>query len=152
MRRRVDIIFLLAAFFVDYRILSENASLFYVLAAVFLAAVLFAEGVRGSARWISIGDFNFQPVEFAKVAVILILARFFSKKKGEVKSGRVLVHSLVLVLLPVVLVLLQPDLGSAVILFASWFMMLISSPVRKLHVSILILLIAGAAIAGWFGF
>src|SRR3989338_3656758 len=81
----------LAAFFVDYRILSENASLFYVLAAVFLAAVLFAEGVRGSARWISIGDFNFQPVEFAKVAVILILARFFSKKKGEVKSGRVLV-------------------------------------------------------------
>ncbi len=146
------VLFLAAAFF-DYRMLASYARSIYVLALLLLAYVLFfAAPIRGVQGWLSIAGFNFQPVELAKIALILILAKFFAMKKGEVKSGKVLLHSAILMILPVALVIGQPDLGSAVLLFAAWFCLLFFSPVRFSHIVILFLIFIMVASAGWYGF
>src|SRR3989344_629495 len=141
------------AAFLDYRAVSQYARFFYVLAVVLLIAVLFIGGeVRGSNRWIPLGGFNLQPVEFAKIALILVLAKFFTKKRGEVRDAKVLTHSVVFMLILMVLVLLQPDLGSAIMLFAIWATLLIFTPVKKKHIAVLLVLLLLVGAAGWYGF
>lgn len=145
-------VFFLAAAFFDYRELSNRSRLIYILGIIFLVLVLFlARNIRGSARWIELGFFNFQPVEFFKVALIIALARFFAVKRHEVKSGRVLFHSMVLVFIPIILVGLQPDLGSAMVLLAIWFGMLLVTRIRKSQIFALVgilLMLGGVA---WYG-
>lgn len=87
---------------------------FWVLLAI-LVVVLAAGKVRGGAqRWISLGSFNFQPSEFAKVAVVLALAKYFAGRYsyGGIGFGDLL-PAIGMVLLPFLLVALQPDLGTA---------------------------------------
>ena len=103
------LILFLAAYVPDYRALSQYARIFYIAVLLALVAVLFwADDVRGSQRWLRVGGFNLQPVEFTKIALILMLSRFFAKKRGEVKNVKVLLHSALFAILPIVLVFLQP--------------------------------------------
>ncbi|HEU4949317.1 MAG TPA: rod shape-determining protein RodA [Candidatus Deferrimicrobiaceae bacterium] len=109
----------IAAFFAVYLtsdgFIEETAYGFYIAVLVLLVVVLLAGQVRGGAqRWIAIGAFNFQPSEFAKIAVTLALARYLS---GMYRYGgiglREVLPAIGLVLAPFLLVALQPDLGSA---------------------------------------
>ncbi|MCP4566676.1 MAG: rod shape-determining protein RodA [FCB group bacterium] len=102
------------------------AYLFYLLMLVMLAAVVIVGAQKmGAARWFSLGPVNFQPSEFAKLAVLMALARFFAYTKLPPESIRRLVLSLILTIIPVMLILKQPDLGTSlvyfVILFSLWF-------------------------------
>jgi len=80
-----------------------------------LVVVLIAGKVRGGAqRWISLGAFNFQPSEFAKVAVVLVLAKYFADRYSYSGIGFIeTVPAIGLVIVPFLLVALQPDLGTA---------------------------------------
>ena len=109
----------IAAFFAVYLtsdgFIEETAYGFYIAVLFLLVVVLLAGQVRGGAqRWIAIGAFNFQPSEFAKIAVTLALARYLS---GMYRYGgiglREVLPAIGLVLAPFLLVALQPDLGSA---------------------------------------
>ncbi len=121
----------------------EKAS--YPLYGIFcftLVLVLIAgEGSHGAQRWLKIGIFSFQPSEFAKLGVILILARVLASGKGG--GWGKLGLSLSLTLLPVVLIVLQPDLGSALVLLPLWLGMLFlaGTSLRK------IALIVGAGVS-----
>ncbi|PJB31688.1 MAG: rod shape-determining protein RodA, partial [Deltaproteobacteria bacterium CG_4_9_14_3_um_filter_65_9] len=88
---------------------------FFLVVILLLVAVLLAGRVRGGAqRWIAIGAFNFQPSEFAKIAVTLVLARYFSSQYRYGGIGlKEFFPAIGLVLAPFLLVALQPDLGSA---------------------------------------
>jgi rod shape determining protein RodA len=100
---------------IDYRTLADRSHFVYVAVICLLVYVMFFGAVRGGARrWIPLGFFNLQPSEFARIAVALVLAKYF----GESRRGAPTVSDLAiaggLAVLPVVLIMRQPDLGTAV--------------------------------------
>jgi rod shape determining protein RodA len=108
----------LAAMFIfakiDYHLLLDWVPWAYGISLVALMAVkLFGHKVLGARRWISIGPVHFQPSEWVKFILILIVARYFANLGGRSLSWRDILKSLLLVGLPMVLVLVQPDLGTA---------------------------------------
>lgn len=124
---------------VDYRWYRSGAYLAYLASMVLLAVTATAGqgedfGVR---RWIAVGGFVLQPSEPAKLCLILALARFFSDGGDEAPSFRRILASMLLVALPVFLVYLQPDLGTALAFVAIWAGMLVVSGARGLHLTLL---------------
>jgi rod shape determining protein RodA len=123
----------------------------YTLSILLLVSTLVVGTGMGTAAgvksWIQIGSFSFQPSEIAKIATILFLARFLSQRKNPLNSVQDLLLPALLVGLPLALVMLQPDLGTAMafggILFAMFFwagtpvilLLLIASPVLGLMLS-----------------
>ena len=115
----------------DYRIYERLAPLVYGLCLVLLVAVLlFGRNVNGSRRWFGIAQVGVQPSELMKLGVILMLAKLGAGDPTEMsRRGISLVGTfLVLLLVPVVLIYLQPDLGTAMLLYVIGFSMLLLSP------------------------
>jgi len=109
---------------VDYHIWLDMSKWFYMLAILFLFAVLFVgEATKGAQRWFRFGPFSFQPSELAKLAVILSLARFIGSKSVELFYLKRFFLMLALVGVPLLLILKQPDLGSAILLVPVAIMM-----------------------------
>ena len=91
----------------------------YILSLVLLFVIfLVAEPVRGSVRWIDLGVFRIQPSEITKIAVILMLANFFSSRSAATVKNIFL--SFLIVLPPVLLIFIQPDIGNALPILAIW--------------------------------
>ncbi len=102
----------------DYRHLEKLGYPFYLLSLLMLVAVMLGgKMVSGSRRWLPLGPLAFQPAELVKVALILVLAAYFSRRpRTESMRLKDLLAPLVLVLVPVVLIVKQPDLGSGILL------------------------------------
>ena len=135
----------------DYRHLQKySTALYFATASVLLGVLLFGTTVNGTAGWLSFGIFQVQPVEVAKVTLIIFLASFISKKNSELGEWTRVIASLVLTVLLVFLVLKQPDLGSALVLTAIWGGMILASGLRLKH--LIVLGICGALLisASWF--
>jgi rod shape determining protein RodA len=114
----IGIIFLLAASFVNLAYFERYAYVFYLFALILLALVLIqGKLVSGSKRWLYLGFFNLQPSELAKISLAIVLAKYFQRKHQPQGFGlsALFVPSL-LVVLPFLLVFLQPDLGTALTL------------------------------------
>ncbi len=148
----------LAAFFifasVDYR-LFRNHGLFLVALylgtlAVLAALLLFAPATRGIKAWFQIGSAGIQPVEPAKLVLALVLAKYFSRRHIEIARLRHLIISGLYAGGMVVFVLLQPDLGSALILIAIWLAVVLFSGIRMRHLATFFLLASITAVFAWF--
>src|SRR5208282_1198869 len=101
---------------VEYGRLARWSEVAYGLTILLLVAVLiFGSKVNGGKRWITLGIFGLQPSEFAKIAFILLLANFLSRPAEELRRPRIFWATLGLTLLPFVLILKEPDLGSALV-------------------------------------
>ena len=99
---------------IDYRRLVGNAYLIWGIAMVGLVVVLlFAPRIQGARSWLRFGSFGLQPSEFAKIAVVLVLARLFYDREPRPFGLRGLLVPTLLVMAPVVLVAIQPDQGTA---------------------------------------
>ena len=147
------LIFLLSFF--DYRILKNYsfASLaFYLFALILLFASLASSSVRGINAWIAIGPFRLEPSELAKLAVIILLAKYFSQKHIEIYKAHHIVVSGLYVGLPAFLVLIQPDLGSAFIFFAIWLSMLLAVGIKRKHLLTIFLAVVVLGSVAWFSF
>ncbi|UCE24209.1 MAG: rod shape-determining protein RodA [Candidatus Zixiibacteriota bacterium] len=136
------------------RLFDFTAPLLYSVSILLLILVLFLGTARmGALRWFSFGPVNFAPSDFAKVALIIVLARFFAYTKLSVMSTRRLGISGLLTLIPVALILKQPDLGTSlvffVILFTLWFWSGLSPLYMLLIVSPLISLVAASHWLAW---
>ncbi|HIZ65586.1 MAG TPA: rod shape-determining protein RodA [Candidatus Blautia pullicola] len=83
-------------------------------ALLLLAVRLFGDDANGATRWISIGGFTFQPTELAKIIVIVFFAKFFMEHEEELNTLRNLVKSAVLILIPLILIYIQPDLKNTI--------------------------------------
>ncbi|MFA7319607.1 MAG: rod shape-determining protein RodA [Parcubacteria group bacterium] len=137
--------------FSDYRKLNTHSTKLYFLMLFILMVVLVAgKTVKGHTGWLGFSSFSVQPVELAKLIIIIFLASFLSKKRTQLSIVVRIVASVVLVFLPVFLILKQPDLGSTVIILACWVTLLFTSGASKKN--LLILFIAGAIILSpsWF--
>lgn len=135
----------------DYRHIAKYSTAIYFLSiAVLLLVLLFGTTVRGTAGWISFGVFQVQPVELAKVALIIFLASFISQKKSELGEWTRVIASLILSAGLIFLVLRQPDLGSSLVLAAIWGGMILASGLRLKHLLVLGLLGAGLVAGSWF--
>lgn len=138
--------------FLDFRIFRTHGIvvfLFYLFSTLLLLAVLFGESIRGVEAWFRIGSFSLQPAELAKLSLILLLAKFFSKRHIEIYQIRHLALSAMYLLLPVGLVLVQPDLGSALVLGAIWVSVVIFSGMKFRHILFLVFSIAAIGALSW---
>ncbi len=146
----IGLILLLLVSFIDYRIFKALSRLIYLLAAVLLAAVLFfGQTIRGTTGWFDFGFFNLQPIEFAKLALIIFLARYFSDRRETYVLRHLLMTGLAAVGL-IVLVLGQPDLGSALVLLLLWLGLLLILGAKRLHLLSSVLLICVLSVMAWF--
>lgn len=109
---------MLAVTFVDYRLINRPATtLYWLVIAILIITLLFGRVVNGARSWIGIGNLGGQPSEFAKLGLTLMLARFYSVRPERTGTLRGFLGALALTLVPVALVLAQPDLGSALVYF-----------------------------------
>ena len=109
---------LVAAFF-PFKLLQRLAVPIYALTLGALFSVLMIGArISGSKSWFGVGDFGVQPSEFAKVATVLALAAFLSKTTISISNTKHLLGTMLIVVLPMMFILAQPDLGTAIIFFA----------------------------------
>ncbi len=149
----VGIGFLVSLFLasLDYRHIGRQSTLLYFSMLGILASVLlFGKTVRGTEGWIDFRFVQVQPVEFAKVVLVLFLASFIAKKTSELSEWARLIASLVLTGMLVFLVMRQPDLGSSIILLGVWGMMLLISGIRWKHIIVLGVLGSMLVSGSWF--
>lgn len=142
---------LFALAFFDYRNLKKQTGWIYVLVVLMLLFVwLFGANIRGSARWIDLYVIRLQPAELAKLAMVIIMAKFLDQHGEKLKSFRYVLLSAIYVFIPAVLVLVEPDLGSALVILATWFLMLMFSKMSKKQIMIMIASFIVLAVAAWF--
>lgn len=137
----------------DSRYISKlSTPLYFFTIALLVAVLVFGSVIRGTSGWIQIAGFQFQPVEFSKVVLIVFLASFISQKRSELGDLVRLIVSLLLTAFLVLLVLRQPDFGSALVLAGIWFGMVVVSGIRKRYLVLLLVLFVALAGAAWFLF
>src|SRR5690606_9296570 len=107
---------------IDSRFYSSVAPIFYGVTIILLIIVLLVgKNVGGNQAWIPLGSFRLQPSEFAKLAACLMLAKYLNANSNKNPNNQTLILGAVLLILPVALIMLQPDTGSALTFFALIF-------------------------------
>ncbi len=145
--------FLFLTSFIDYRFWQDYSYLIYIAVAIILVAVLFfGVTLSGTTGWFSFIGLNFQPVELAKVALIIFLAWFLSKQPKAIKEFKNFLISVCAAGLFFFLVILQPDFGSAMILGLIWLFLIILAGANRKHLFFAILLLLAVAIIAWLFF
>lgn len=133
--------------FVDFGFLKRTDVLVFIFLAVsFILLLLPVLGSisNGARSWFDFGFFSFQPADMMKLVLVLILAKYFSRRHVEIRDTKHIFISFFYVVIPLVLVLAQPDFGSAIILFAIWLGMVLVSGISKTH--LFLVFSAGAVI------
>ena len=107
------VIALVFVYFNDVRFMRENSYIFYAIGLILLVAVLiFGKKIAGQTSWMKIGFISFQPSEIAKMVTILALARFLSDDDTDIRSIPHLLVALAISFAPILLIMLQPDMGT----------------------------------------
>ncbi|MCX6791247.1 MAG: FtsW/RodA/SpoVE family cell cycle protein, partial [Candidatus Gribaldobacteria bacterium] len=148
-----SLILVIALQFFDWRSLKVNsylAFIFYVIGVLSLVGVLFlGTTIRGNQGWYKLGPVSLEPVPFVVIALIIVLSKYFSSRHTELSRLRIVFFSGLYVLIPVGLVLLQPDLGSALGLLAIWLGIIIFSGIRWRHLLLLAIIFSVVFALGW---
>ncbi|MGB9847654.1 MAG: FtsW/RodA/SpoVE family cell cycle protein [Minisyncoccia bacterium] len=150
------VVFYLIARFFDYRVLNTQnffVATIYIIALIFLIIVLlFGPKIKGASGWLNFKLFSFQPAELAKLALIILLARYFAIWHIEIwRPQRLLVTALYSGLFAL-LTFLQPDLGSAIFFVIIWLGMLLFSGLKFKHFLILAIFLIILSLLGWHYF
>lgn len=130
--------------FFDWRGFKENPYFILILYAIcnilLLGLLIFVPEIRGVRSWYRVGPFSFDPIGLTTITLIILLAKFFSRRHVEMYKLRHIVLSGIYTLIPFIFIASQPDLGSALILLAIWIGVLIISGIKLKHFFILTLL------------
>jgi rod shape determining protein RodA len=144
------VLYILIASF-NYRQLRNYAILFYVVGVVLLVGVLFfGATIRGTTGWYELGFFNFQPVEFMKLAAAVALATYFSQRARKTLGWREVLESGAIIGVPFVLTVIQPDFGSAMLLLGMWGVLILFAGIRMSHLAVLISAGGVMSVIAWF--
>jgi rod shape determining protein RodA len=137
-------------YLVDFRFIKATAFFIYLLSLILLVLVLFwGKSLRGTSGWLDFGFFNFQPAELAKLATIIILAKFWQKAPSPVKAKHVL-YSFLLIVPLFLLIARQPDFGSAITIILIWLGVFFLVDSNKKHFLFLFLIFILLASLSWF--
>ncbi len=134
--------------FIDFRFLRKtwvSVVLFSASCSSLILLFLVGGATKGAVSWFKIGALSLQPSDPIKLVIIIILAKYFSRRHIEIANYRHILVSGFYALVIFVLVLIQPALGSAIIIFFIWFGMVLVSGISKKH-------LLGMALLGIFSF
>ncbi|MEK7635565.1 MAG: FtsW/RodA/SpoVE family cell cycle protein [Patescibacteria group bacterium] len=133
--------------FINYR--GAVLGIYFIIIFLLLITYFFASPVRGVRAWLTFGPFQFQASEFAKIVLIIIFANFFRKKHVSIARVSNILTSFFYFVAPAFLVVIQPDLGSALILFSIWFGFLLVSGIKWSHILVSFLIFAVVGVFMW---
>jgi len=108
----------------------------FILSVILLIVVLFLPEIKGSHRWIQLGFFNLQPSELAKITTIMLIAKLISKP--GIGDGKILVRSFGIVIIPILLIMLEPDLGTTLIFIMILFSLLLASDLPLFYIILML--------------
>ena len=149
----VGFIIFFVASSIDWRIL-RNGKLLLVLyivgVAILVSLLVLVNAVRGARAWISLGLFSIEPAEIMKLVLILILAKYFSRRHIEIAHVKHIIISGFYTAIPLLLIFIQPDLGSAIIFGAIWLGMILVSGVSKKHLLFVLVGVSVLFVIAWF--
>ncbi|MFA5880695.1 MAG: rod shape-determining protein RodA [Eubacteriales bacterium] len=132
---------------IDYNAFVKYSKFIYVVNIALLIAVMFIGSThKGAQSWIPIGSFSLQPSEFAKIFMVITFAVYLANREGKLDRFRDLFPTFIFFGIPMGLIILQPDLGTALVFIGIYFGMLFVAGARPRNVLILILI--GAIIIG----
>lgn len=138
---------MIVVIFIDYNLIAKFSPIFYGIFIILLIAVLFTPVVNGATSWFQITDgISFQPSEFAKIFVIMFLAYIMQivqkRNKQEINKPLKLLAVLSVVAVPVLLIVKQPDYGTAIAFLMATVLMLFVAGLDKKYIIATILIIA----------
>ncbi|MDP2789434.1 MAG: rod shape-determining protein RodA [bacterium] len=122
--------------FMDFRFLKRTdviVAIFIFTSFILLLLFVLGSVSRGAQSWFDFGGLSFQPADMMKLVLVLILAKYFSRRHVEIRNIKHIFISGFYALVPFTLVLLQPDFGSAMIIFLIWLGMVLVSGISKTH-------------------
>jgi rod shape determining protein RodA len=128
-------VFLFASLF-EYRFLKQTRvviSIYGILLCILALLFVLGHVSKGAESWFRIGGFAFQPIDLMKLGLIIVLAKYFSRRHIEIANIRHIIVSAVYAIIPFILVILQPDFGSAMVLFFIWFGLVFVSGISVKH-------------------
>lgn len=141
-RQIIFIIFSLFIFFVltqiNIKTIHDNSTLIYIFSLLLCFIPFFLPAVENTYRWIDLGFFYIQPGEYLKCATIILIAKYLSNHQLEVKEGYIVIIPILIALLSSFVILNQPDLGTAVIIFAPVLPMMLWAGVNGFTLFLLI--------------
>jgi len=147
----------LAVFFIfsyiDFRFLKRTDVLVFLLLLMsfaLLTLIVLGNIFNENKSWFNFGFFSFQPVDMMKLVLVLVLAKYFSRRHVEIRNIKHIFISGFYAFVPFVLVLLQPDFGSAMIIIFIWLGMVLVSGISKLHLFLVFASGALIFVSLWF--
>ncbi|HFC76949.1 MAG TPA: rod shape-determining protein RodA [Candidatus Moranbacteria bacterium] len=147
----IGIIAMFSLSFIDYRYFRSHSKLVYFSMLIILTSVLVLGTIsRGTVGWLTVGSFHIQPVELAKVLLILSLASFITKSKTVLSENLRIIVAVFLSGIAIFLVLQQPDFGSALVLMSILAVMILLSGIEWKYLIGIILIGIVVVIVGWF--
>ena len=138
--------------FFNYRYLKNYSFLvlfFYFISIALLLLTFYSRSVRGVNAWIVFGQFTFEPAELAKLMLIVFMAKYFSQRHVHINQFRHVLISGIYYGIPVLIILAQPDLGSAIIFSLIWMSILAAVGINKKHFFLLIVLAVIVSYGSW---
>jgi rod shape determining protein RodA len=146
----ISIIVFFGLSFIDYRFFNKTKIVVWLFSiSVFLLLTLFAVGhiSKGAQSWFTFGGMAFQPSDPIKIVLIILLAKYFSRRHVEIANIRHIIVSGFYTFILFVLVVMQPDFGSALIIFLIWLGMILVSGVSKKHL-LMVFVLGSLAFSG----
>jgi rod shape determining protein RodA len=137
----------------DMRFLRETRFvmlLYGIIAGLLLLLFIIGSTFKGATSWFDLGVFAFQPSDPAKLVLVLVLAKYFSRRHVDIKKIRHIFVSGLYALVFFLLIFLQPDFGSSIIILGIWFGMVLVSGISKRHILFLVVAALVAFSLLWF--
>ena len=132
----IPIVFIII--FIDYESIAKISPILYGIILVLLIGVLFTDPINGASSWFNLGFFSIQPAEFAKIFVILFFAtalcKIQEKDKNNINKPTKLLTALAIVAVPVLLIIKQPDYGTAMAFMVATVMILFTAGINKKYI------------------
>src|SRR3989338_11704638 len=138
--------------FFNYRYLKNYSFpvLFFYLASIGLLLLTFdSQSVRGVNAWIVLGQFTFEPAELAKLMLIVLMAKYYSQRHIHINQFKHVLIPGIYYGIPVLIILAQPDLGSAIIFSLIWISILAAVGINKKHFFLLVILAVIVSYSSW---
>lgn len=136
----------------DWRFLRQTrilVPLFLIIVGLLIVLFGFGYTAKGAQSWFRLGAVAFQPSDPAKIVVILMLAKYFSRRHTEIRNVRHILVSGLYAFIIFILIFLQPDFGSAMVVLAIWFGLVLVSGISKKHLAAVAILGTVVSLAMW---
>jgi len=137
---------------IDWRFLKNSGFLlllFGVAICVLIVLFLIGKTIRGASSWFDLVFFSVEPADPIKLLIVLVLAKYFTRRHIEIARFRHILISGFYIVLPSLLVFLQPDFGSAIVFVLIWFGMILVSGISKKHLLLVVLMAMIIFAASW---